>query len=166
MSLRSRSWAWPPLTQSISVQSRSSWDRDKVPASFTPVPLSPEKHITFMLELLVSRRWLQCRDRSIGGAGPPLPLFSAYPSFAQGNRIARARCLPQPPPCAAACVLPLWHCRIAPCAMQLERALPTEEARRSSWNAGTLLSALVGIKTLGFSFIFVLFCLRWLTVSS
>lgn len=95
-------------------------------------PLSPEKHITFMLELLVSWRWLQCRDKSIGDAGPPLPLFSAHPSVAQGNRIARARCLPQPPPCAAACVLPLWHCRIAPCAMQLERALPTEEARRSS----------------------------------
>lgn len=95
-------------------------------------PLSLEKHITFMLELLVSRRWLQCRDRSIGDAGPPLPLFSTHPSVAQGNRIARARCLPQPPPCAAACVLPLWHCRIAPCAMQLERALPTEEARRSS----------------------------------
>lgn len=63
------------------------------------------------------------------------------------------------PSCAAACSLPLWHSRIAPRAVQLERALPTEEARHSSLNAGTFLRAI----SLGF---FGGGLLRWLTVSS
>lgn len=126
-------------------------------------PFSPQKHITFMVRAPCV---VEHQDSSTEGAEPPLTPFSARPSVAQGKEIAGAHHFLQPPPRAAACILPLWHCRIAPCVMQLERPLPTEEARRSSWNAGTLLSALLGIKTLGFYLIFILYHLRWLTVSS
>lgn len=98
-----------------------------------PQPRSPPRNTQHLCsELLVSWRCLQCQDESIGAADPPPPPFPAHPSVAHGKEMAGAHGLPQPPPCAAACILPLWHCRIVPCGMQLHRPLPTEEARRSS----------------------------------
>lgn len=119
-------------------------------------PLCPQKHTRFML-----RAPRDMEVAAVPGQGMQihpchsfLPIHLLHKGKGLWEHVASCSHLPVQPPVSC------------PCGTAEERPLPTEQAQCSSWNAGMLLSALFGIKNLGFCLIFILFCLRWLTESS